>query len=148
MKNYVGFYLQEEIRAEGLSRSIENFSRFLETAAYSNSEQIVFQSLANDAELPARTVRDYFQILEDTLVGTLLPAYRGTKKRKAVSAAKFYYFDIGVANVLSGRSNLSPGTPEFGKALEHLVFCEFVESCNRLFSIRCKDLLLAIHVSI
>ena len=130
LKNYVGLYLQEEIRAEGLSRSIENFSRFLEVAALSNTEQVLLSAVASDAELPARTVRDYFQILEDTLVGTLVPAYRGTLKRKAVAAAKFYFFDIGVANALLGRTEIAVGTPEFGKSLEHLIFCELTAAIH------------------
>jgi len=122
--DYVGLYLQEEVRAEGLARSVPAFARFLEVAAATNGEQVVFASVASDAELPARTVRDYYQILEDTLVGHLLPAYRATPKRKAMASAKFYFFDVGVANALLGRTELRRGTPEFGRALEHYVLCE------------------------
>ncbi len=123
LADYVGAYLQEEIQAEGLIRSIGNFSRFLDTAAATNGEQVIFSSVANDAQIPARTVRDYYQVLEDTLVGELLPGFR-TDKRKAMAAAKFYFFDVGVANSLLGRFNASKGSPEFGRTLEHLVFCE------------------------
>ncbi|MEW6219959.1 MAG: DUF4143 domain-containing protein [Thermodesulfobacteriota bacterium] len=121
---YCGSYLQEEIRAEGLVRHIESFSRFLQTAALVNGELLNFESLASDCGIPARTLREYFFILDETLVGSLLPPYRRALHRKPVSTAKFYFFDVGVANVLAGRRSLAPRTELFGKALEHLVFTE------------------------
>ena len=124
LQGYVGVYLQEEIAAEGATRSIPAFSRFLKVAATCNGEQVNFAGVASDAEVPAKTVRDYFQILSDTLIGTLVEPFRGGLKRKTVSAPKFYYFDVGVANFLLGRRTLESGTPEFGRSLEHLVWCE------------------------
>ena len=121
---YVGVYLQEEIRAEGLVRNIETFSRFLEVAALCNGEQVNFSSVANDAGVPPRTVREHFQILQDTLLGTVLPAYQGTQKRKPVSTAKFYLFDLGVANFLMKRHSIQRGSREYGQALEQLVLLE------------------------
>lgn len=121
---YVGTYLQEEIRGEGLARAIEPFSRFLTVAGLSNGEQLNFTSIGSDAQVPPRTVREYYQVLEDTLVGQLLPAYRKTSKRKPVATSKFYWFDVGVANQLAGRSALAAGSPEYGRALEHLLFLE------------------------
>ena len=58
LQAYVGLYLQEEIRAEGLVRSVPNFSRFLETAAAMNREILNYTKLGNDAQLSPRTVRD------------------------------------------------------------------------------------------
>ncbi len=124
LMDYVGTYLKEEIQSESLVRSIESFSRFLSVAATANAEQVIFSNIGSDAEVPARTVREFFQILEDTLAGTLLPAYLHTKKRKAMSAAKFYFFDVGVANALQNRWTLQTGTVEYGKALEHLIWRE------------------------
>ena len=124
LKAYVGTYLQEEIRAEGLTRSVENFSRFLEVAGACNGEQVNFTEVGSDAGVPPRTVREYFQILEDTLIAYLLPAYRKTVKRKPVATAKFYFFDIGVANTLLKRGEIVPGSDTFGRALEHLIFLE------------------------
>ena len=118
---YVGLYLQEEIRAEGLARSVPNFSRFLETAAAMNGEILNYTKLGNDAQLSPRTVRDYFQILQDTLVGELLPPFQRTRSRKAVTTEKFYFFDVGVAHALVERWNVSARTPEYGRALEHLM---------------------------
>lgn len=124
LKAYVGLYLQEEIRAEGLVRSIEAFSRFLEVAALTNGELLNFTSVSNDAGVPARTVREHYQLLEDTLVGFQLPAFRQTRKRKPVATAKFFLFDVGVANALLKRGQIAPGSELYGRALEHLVFLE------------------------
>src|SRR5688572_16477722 len=87
LKAYVGTYLREEIRAEGLTRSIETFSRFLEVAGITSGEQINFSAVADDAGFPPRTVREHYQILEDTLVGYQLPAYQMTTRRKPVATA-------------------------------------------------------------
>ena len=124
LRAYVGNYLQEEIQAEGLVRRIENFSRFLQTASLVNAELINFSNVAGDAGVPPRTVVEYFTILQDTLIGALLEPFKKTKKRKAISTAKFYFFDIGVCNCLAGRQGIRPKTELFGKALEHFVFTE------------------------
>jgi predicted AAA+ superfamily ATPase len=121
---YCGTYLQEEIQSEGAVRRIENFSRFLETAALSNGELLNFENVAGDCAVPPRTVREYFYILEDTLVGTMLRPFRRTRKRKSVSSAKFYFFDVGVGNVLAKKRNVVPKSESYGKVLEHFVFTE------------------------
>ena len=125
LRAYCGNYLRTEIRAEGLVRGIEPFSRFLTAAAVSRAQPIVFERLASDAAVPARTVREYFQVLEDTLLGTLLQPFSPRQpRRKPVSHAKLYFFDVGVANVLAGVTHIEAGSPTFGPALEQLVFCE------------------------
>ncbi|RKX75139.1 MAG: AAA family ATPase [Spirochaetes bacterium] len=121
---YCGNYLQQEILEEGLVRRIENFSRFLKTAAFVNTELVNFEVIARDCAVPARTVREYFYLLEDTLVGALLYPYRKTLKRKPISRAKFYFFDVGVANTLAERRDIHPKKELFGKALEHFIFLE------------------------
>lgn len=132
LNDYVGLYLQEEIQNEALTRSIQNFSRFLRVAAASNAEQIIFSNIASDAQIPARTVREYFQILEDTLVGTLLPAFEEGSLRKPMTSPKFYLFDIGVTNSLTGRIHSKEETPEFGKSFEHFVYCELKAAIDYL----------------
>jgi predicted AAA+ superfamily ATPase len=117
-------YLKEEIRAESLVRSIEAFSRFLEVAALTNGHMLNYASVSNDTGIPARTVREHFQVLDDTLMGFQLPAYRQTRRRKPVATSKFYLFDVGVANALLKRGRIEPGSELFGAALEHLVFLE------------------------
>lgn len=124
LENYVGSYLREEIQAEGLTRSIGNFSRFLDFAAACNGEQVNFSALASDTAIPLRTVRDYFQVLEDTLVAELLPVYQKTPRRKPMTTPKVYFFDVGVANALRKQLSEDPGPTELGKRWEHLVFTE------------------------
>ena len=121
---YVGGYLKEEILAEGLVRSIERFSRFLEVAALTNGHLLNYESVSNDAGIPARTVREHYQMLEDTLLGFQLRPFRATSKRKPVATAKFYFFDVGVANTLMRRGEIRPGSELYGMALEHQVFLE------------------------
>jgi predicted AAA+ superfamily ATPase len=74
--------------------------------------------------LSPNTIREYYQILEDTLVGHLLPPFQGTTKRKPVATAKFYLFDVGVANSLRRTGLIERGSDAYGRALEHLVFLE------------------------
>lgn len=124
LKAYVGTYLREEIQAEALIRSIENFSRFLEIAGLTSGEQINFTAVANDAGVPPRTVREHYQILEDTLIGHQLPAYQKTSKRKPVATAKFFLFDVGVANTLKRIPTVEERSEAYGRALEHLIFLE------------------------
>ncbi len=122
--SYVGTYLREEIHAEALSRNIEGFSRFLAHAALWSGELINFEGVGRDSQVPARTVREYFVLLEDTLVGKMLRPLQTTGKRKAVSHGKFYFFDIGVVHALTGRMSLGVDTPAYGKAFEHFIWQE------------------------
>ena len=126
LKAYISIYLQEEIKAEGYVRNLSDFSKFLDVAALTNSEQLDYNGVASDVQISARTVSSYYQILQDTLLGYLLEPYKETKTRKAVTTPKFYFFDVGVANYLTGREILASGTPEYGKAVEHLVFTELI----------------------
>jgi uncharacterized protein len=89
----------------------------------SNAELVVFSNVDSDAAIAVRTVQDHFQLLEDTLLGRMLPALRRSK-RKAIATGKFYFFDPGVAHCLLGRTTVAPRTPEHGRAFEHLLFCE------------------------
>ena len=124
LKAYVGTYLQEEILAEGLVRNIGAFSRFLSTVGLTNGEQVNFTAVGSDTGIPPRTVREHYHILEDTLVGYLLPTFQHTRKRKPVSTPKFYFFDVGVANILAKRGPIESGSELFGRALEHFIFLE------------------------
>lgn len=123
---YIGVYLNEEIREEAISRKLNSFSKFLEVAAFSNSEMVVYKNIAQDCGIDHRTVKEYFEILQDTLIGYLIPGFTATKKRRAILAPKFYYFDVGVANYLSNRKNIQQGTDAFGHAFEHLIIQEII----------------------
>lgn len=124
LEDYVALYLKEEIQQEAVVRSLEGFSRFLNIVACTNGEQVNFTSLGSDAQVPPRTIKEYYQILEDTLIGNLLPAYTETKIRKAMTTAKFYLFDPGVTNALLGRTSISEKTIEFGNLFEQAIYCE------------------------
>jgi predicted AAA+ superfamily ATPase len=124
LQTYAATYIQEEIRAEGYIRNLQTFSRFLEVAAAFHGEVINFTKVGSDAGVPPRTVAEHFQLLEDTLVGYTLPSLQSAGRRKPVSNAKFYFFDIGVAHQLVHRHDLAPKTAEYGRALEHMVMLE------------------------
>ncbi len=114
---YAGAYLQEEIVAEGVTRNIPAFSRFLRVAALCNARIVNFTNVANDAQVPRTTIYEYFDILKDTLLVRELPAWKATRKRKPLMSSKYYFTDPGVVRVLQGRT-VAPGTPEYGDALE------------------------------
>jgi len=123
---YIGVYLNEEIREEALSRNLKIFSRFLEVAAMSNGEMIVYKNIAQDCGIDHRTVKDYFEILNDTMIGYLIPGFAATIKRRAIQAPKFYFFDVGIANYLMNRRNMQPGTESFGHSFEHFIIQEII----------------------
>ena len=122
---YAGTYLQQEIMAEGATRNVPAFSRFLRVAALCNSTIVNFTKVANDAQVPRTTVYEYFDILKDTLILHELPAWRLSRKRKPVASSKFYFFDIGVVGTLQGRL-FRQGTPEFGQAFETILLHELL----------------------
>ena len=124
LKAYCGDYLQNEILAEGLTRNPPAFSRFLEVAAMSQGKLINFTEIANDSQVKLTTVREYFQILQDTLIAVEVPAFLKTKNRKAIQTSKFYFFDVGVAGSLATRGIISGKSPLFGEAFETYLFHE------------------------
>lgn len=121
---YVNTYLREEIKEEALVQNFIHFSRFLKVASFSNAEQLNYANISRDTGIPATSVRAYFDILSDTFVGFLLPSWRESKKRKAVATAKFYFFDVGVANFLNEIKALQRNSSDFGKAFEHFIAME------------------------
>jgi predicted AAA+ superfamily ATPase len=121
---YVNTYLKEEILAEGLIRRLPPFSRFLKTIALANSEMINFTKLANDCQVPPSTVTEYVGLLEDTLVGYLLPAWTESKKRKAIKTGKFYFFDPGITHMLAGTEALDRNSNLYGKSFEQFICME------------------------
>jgi len=124
LKSYCGTYLQEEVKAESLVRTIENFSRFLLVAGLTNGTQINFENIGRDVGLSPRTVREYYYILIDTLLGFFVEPFNATRKRKSVGIPKFYLFDLGVANFLMKRGEIQEGSSLFGDAIEHLICLE------------------------
>ena len=123
LRAYVADYLKEEIAAEARTQNIPTFSEFLRVAAITSSELLNYTNIARECGINQRTVRAYFDILEDSFLGFRLPAWTRSKKRRMISAEKFYFFDVGVANYLAGR-HPQPGNSDFGKSFEHLILME------------------------
>lgn len=123
LRAYVADYLKEEIAAEAIRQNIPAFRDFLRIAAITNSELLNYANVAREAGVSPRTVRTYFDILEDTYLGFRIPPWKSSKKRRMILTEKFYFFDVGVANYLAGRQP-RPGSAEFGKAFEHYILME------------------------
>ena len=121
---YIDDYLKEEVAAEGLVRNLPAFADFLEAAALSDGELINFSNVASDCGVSSHTAKSYFGILEDTLLGHWLPAYRKRPIRRVIGAPKFYFADVGVVNRLARRGMLSPGSELFGRAFGNWLFHE------------------------
>lgn len=126
LSGYVGNYLQTEIVEEALVRNLQSFTRFLDAAALTSGEMLVYNNVASDCGVSAVTAKAYFEILIDTLFGFMIPAYTKVMKRRLIQAPKFYLFDVGVTNYLLKRSHLQQGSPEYGHALEHFIMQELV----------------------
>jgi predicted AAA+ superfamily ATPase len=128
LEAYVETYLKEEIVAEQLIRNVQPFRKFLNLSAQANGTIVNFHALAKDLRIDDKTVKTYFDILEDTLLGFYLPAYEKSLRKQQIKSPKFYLFDPGVKRVLD--QNLPAFAPlssqEFGFAFEHFILCEFV----------------------
>ncbi|MBI4313386.1 MAG: ATP-binding protein [Candidatus Omnitrophica bacterium] len=124
IRSYVNDYLKEEIAAEALVRNLPAFSSFLSAAALSDTELVNYATIARECGISAPAVKEYFQILIDTMLGRFLEAWRKRPKRRVIGAPKFYFSDVGVVNCLAKRGEIAPGAELFGKAFENWVFHE------------------------
>jgi len=122
--SYVATYLKEEIAEEGLVRRLPAFSGFLSMAAISDTEVTNFTTIARDTGVSSETIKSYYDILCDTMVGSFLPSYRRRPKRRVVASPKFYFSDVGVVNHLAKRGQIEAGSELYGKAFENWVFHE------------------------
>lgn len=124
VRSYINDYLKEEIAAEALVRNLPAFSHFLKAASLSDTELVNYASIARECGVSAPAVKEYFQILIDTMLAKFLDAYQKKPKRRVIGASKFYFSDVGVVNHLAKRGNLEPGADLFGKAFENWIFHE------------------------
>ncbi len=120
LASYIQAYLQQEVIQEGISRNLSAFARFLETASFSQGSVLTMSEVAREAAVGRRMAEDYFCALEDLLVGVRLPVFSKRAKRKLVSHAKFYYFDVGVYHALRPVSAFDDPEMIGGVALESL----------------------------
>lgn len=123
LRAYVADYLKEEIAAEAVTQNIPAFAEFLRVAALTSGELLNYTNIGRESGVSARVVRNYFQILEDTLLGFRVRPWRKAKKRRLIETEKFYLFDVGLTNYLARRAPKS-GTPEFGHSFENYILME------------------------
>jgi len=125
LRTYVRDYLKEEVFAEGLARNVPGFSRFFDAMGYSHGEMTNYSNIARDAGVDSKTVREYYQILVDTLLGRFVEPYSRRSNRQVITrAAKFYLFDVGVAGAITDRRIPKARGEQFGKAIEHFILME------------------------
>lgn len=118
-------YLKEEIFHEGLTRNLPAFSRFFDAMGYSHGELVNCSNIARDCGVDSKMVKEYFQILVDTLLGRFVLPFKNRQARQVIGKApKFYLFDAGVAGAISNRRVSQEKGESFGKALEHFIFME------------------------
>jgi len=127
LQAYLRDYLKEEVFAEGLARNIPAFSRFFDAMGYSHGELTNYANIARDCGVDAKTVKEYYQILVDTLLGTMIEPYKRRQERQVITkAGKFYLFDVGVAGAITQRHVPQERGEQFGKALEHFILMEIL----------------------
>jgi predicted AAA+ superfamily ATPase len=133
LQAYVRDYLKEEVFDEGLTRNIPAFSRFFDAMGYSHGELTNYANIARDCGVDAKTVKEYYQILVDTLIGTMIEPYKTRKNRSTIiRAGKFYLFDVGVAGAITQRRIPQEKGEQFGKAFEHFILMELL--AHRVYS--------------
>ncbi|HEV2613635.1 MAG TPA: AAA family ATPase [Gammaproteobacteria bacterium] len=127
---YAHTYLKEEISAEQLVRQLDPFRRFLEVAAQCNGKVINFANMSRDVGVDDKTIKSYYSILEDTLIGFFLEPFHTSFRKRLSAKPKFYFFDPGVVRALARLSSvpLMPQTSGYGDAFEHFIILE----CFRL----------------
>ena len=121
LRGYIGLYLEQEIRAEGLIRKLDNFTRFLETISFSHANLLSVSEIARECEVRRSTADAHVQLLEDLLIAGRIPVFSRRAKRALISHAKFYFFDCGVYRSLRPAGPLDRSEEFMGQALEGLV---------------------------
>ena len=126
LRSYITTYLKEEISQEQIVRQLEPFSRFLQVAAQSSGKLVNYSNIARDVRVSDQTVKTYFQILEDTLLGFFLPAHDQSVRKSQGKSPKFYLFDTGILRALrrSISRPLTDANYEYGDLFEHFVISE------------------------
>lgn len=127
LKAYVQDYLKEEVFAEGLVRNLPAFSRFFDSMTYSHGELTNFLNISRDCGIDSKTVKEYYQILVDTLMGVFIHPFKKRQSRQVITRSpKFYLFDTGVAGVVTKRVLSEEKGEIFGKAFEHFILLELL----------------------
>jgi predicted AAA+ superfamily ATPase len=127
LRAYIDIYFKEEIVAEQFIRKLKPFKSFLQVAAQMNGKTLNLNKIARDVDVDHTTIQNYFEILEDTLVGFQLEPYHQSIRKRQRKSSKFYFFDLGVTRALQRRLELpiSEESYEYGNAFEHFLILEF-----------------------
>ena len=134
LKSYVTTYLREEVLQEGLTRNLAVFTRFLEVASFSQGQILNMAAIAREANTSQKNVSNYFDILDDLLLGYRLPIFTKRAKRQTIQHPKFYYFDVGVYQTLRPKGFLDTQAEIDGPALETL-FLQSVRAINDYYDL-------------
>lgn len=132
---YVHLYLREEVMQEGLIRNVGAFTKFLQTASFSQGSLINISEIAREVSVERKTVEEYFQITEDLLLASRIPVFTKRAKRKTVAHSKFYFFDVGLYRALRPMGPFDAPEEAEGPALESLVFQE-LQAINHYFDFK------------
>lgn len=129
LQAYALTYLKEEIWAEQFIRSLDPFRHFLEVAAQSNGKIINYAKISRDVGVDDKTIKQYYSILEDTLIGFFLEPFQNSFRKRLSQKPKFYFFDIGIVRALTHTLSLplQPSTSVYGDAFEYFVILECIK---------------------
>ena len=131
LASYLYDYILPEVQFEANLRKREAFARFLDIAGIANGEMIKFSNIARDCGIDAKTVRVYFEVLEDMYLGYQVYPFKSKTRRQIITeASKFYFFDTGLANYLRRYEYKEMFGAEAGKSFEHYIFLEFISYKN------------------
>jgi predicted AAA+ superfamily ATPase len=126
LESYVKTFLEEEVRQEALTRNLSAFSRFLESASFSQGAVLNVSSVARDCAVERKVVENYFAILEDLIIAYRIPVFSRKAKRRIVTHPKFYFFDVGVYRTIRPMGPLDMPEQVEGIAFETLFFQELL----------------------
>jgi predicted AAA+ superfamily ATPase len=126
LQSYIANYLREEVAQEGLTRNLGSFSRFLETASFSQGSILSISQIAADAQINRKVVEDYFAILRDLMLSYELPVFSKKAKRDLMTKRKFYFFDVGLYRGLRPKGPLDNESELGGPAFETLCLQELM----------------------
>jgi predicted AAA+ superfamily ATPase len=121
LSSYANLYLEQEVQAEGMVRSIGSFARFLEAVSFSHAAILNLSNVARETQVSRKTVEGYLEILEDLLLAWRLPVFTRRARRATAQHPKLYLFDTGVFRSLRPRGPLDRPEEIEGAALEGLV---------------------------
>lgn len=126
LQAYAETYLKEEIIAEQIIRNLPPFRRFLQVAAQMSGKLINYAKIAADCQTDPSNVKNYLQVLDDTLLGFFLEPFHESIRKRQTKSPKFYFIDTGISRALAGLLDVPPrrGTSQFGDLFESFVITQ------------------------